>query len=395
MTAVALEPSAAVQVRRGVPWKTVLSLGIVMALADGYWMTTLRGAVGAIARTQGPFASWLRESLLSVPLFLLAVLAGVTLAMRLFGPARGTWRTVVATILIVAAAGTLAGIAELAVSSGYDYILQTHQLQRMDAIHPMCSTQNCLDIEQQRSLWLQVHSVAYGAVLLLITNLVAVGWITAMRGGRIDVAKLRTTDMSGAGDATPPASRVESVRMLLVLSLAATVVVYGATLPAYLSTSPVSGVVMFAVAALQLLLAALLLILPGRPAAIATAMVTGTLVALWLLSSTTGLPLGLGVAQPEAVGPALLATSLLETVSLILALVLLREWAWLRRPDGFSDHARWMAAFAVVALTMLGLAGSGLPGLGNYGNTGDKPLTATSTHNHSGGATESVPPLNG
>jgi hypothetical protein len=95
------------------------------------------------------------------------------------------------------------------------------------------------------------------------------------------------------------------------------------------------------------------------------------------------------------VGPALLAASLLETVSLVLALALLRNGSGLRRPDGFSDHVRWMAGLAVVALTMLGLAGSGLPGLGNYGNTGDKPLTATSTHNHNGGATESVPPLNG
>ena len=44
--------------RLTVPWLTVLPFAVVMAYADGFWMTSLRGAVGAIERTDEPFTSW-------------------------------------------------------------------------------------------------------------------------------------------------------------------------------------------------------------------------------------------------------------------------------------------------------------------------------------------------
>ena len=47
--------------RPAVPWATVLPLAVLMAYADGFWLTSLRGAVGAIERTQEPFATWLRS----------------------------------------------------------------------------------------------------------------------------------------------------------------------------------------------------------------------------------------------------------------------------------------------------------------------------------------------
>gem|GEM_PF-4959715 len=65
-----------------VPWLTALPLAAVMAYAEGFWMVSLRGAVGAIERTQQPFATWLRESTLALPLFTLAVLGALTLAAR-------------------------------------------------------------------------------------------------------------------------------------------------------------------------------------------------------------------------------------------------------------------------------------------------------------------------
>ena len=43
-----------------VPWFTVVPLAVVMAYATGFWLVSLRGAIGAIERTQEPFASWLR-----------------------------------------------------------------------------------------------------------------------------------------------------------------------------------------------------------------------------------------------------------------------------------------------------------------------------------------------
>src|SRR6187551_2667857 len=69
-----------------VPWLTVVPLAVVLAYADGFWMITLRGAVGSIGRTGQPFVSWLRESTLLLPVFVLAVLGALALAARLFGP---------------------------------------------------------------------------------------------------------------------------------------------------------------------------------------------------------------------------------------------------------------------------------------------------------------------
>ncbi|HET7397286.1 MAG TPA: hypothetical protein VFJ94_02090, partial [Intrasporangium sp.] len=48
-----------------VPWLTVLPMVVVMAYGDGFWATSLRGAVGAVARTGEPFAAWWRQSTLT------------------------------------------------------------------------------------------------------------------------------------------------------------------------------------------------------------------------------------------------------------------------------------------------------------------------------------------
>ena len=42
------------QVRRSVPWLTVVPFAVAMAYADGFWMLAMRGAVGAIERTPEP-----------------------------------------------------------------------------------------------------------------------------------------------------------------------------------------------------------------------------------------------------------------------------------------------------------------------------------------------------
>ena len=94
----------------------------MLAYADGFWMVALRGAVGAIERTQEPFTSWWRESTLAAARSsLFAVLGALTLAKRWFGPVLRTTRPVVLTGLLIAAAGTLVGVVQLAISSVYDY----------------------------------------------------------------------------------------------------------------------------------------------------------------------------------------------------------------------------------------------------------------------------------
>ena len=184
------------QGRQGVPWLTVVPLAVVLAYADGFWLISLRGAVGSIERTGQPFASWLRESTLTLPVFVFAVLGALTLAAHWFGPELRKPNTVVASALLVVAAGTLVGIAALAASSAYDYHLQSSQFQIMDSMRSMPSMPSMPSMgstaqQQQASLGLQMRALGYGSGLLLATNLVLVGWVVAFRGGRLEVSTIR------------------------------------------------------------------------------------------------------------------------------------------------------------------------------------------------------------
>jgi hypothetical protein len=176
-----------------IPWLTVLPLAVVMAYADGFWIISLRGAAGAIERTGQPFATWLRESTLTLPIFVIAVLGALTLAARWFGPVLRNPKTVMAAALMVVAAGTLVGIAEMAASSAYDYYLQSNQLQFMGSMRSMASmaSMGSTAALQQASLELQVRAVGLGSGILLVTNLVLVGWAMAFWGGRLDVSTTR------------------------------------------------------------------------------------------------------------------------------------------------------------------------------------------------------------
>jgi hypothetical protein len=168
---------------------TIVPLAVVMAYADGFWMMSLRGAVGSIERTQEPFASWLRESTLSLPVFVVAVLGALMLAARWFGPVLRSTRTIVASALLVVAAGTMVGVYEVATSAAYDYSLQSGQAQLMSSMDTT-STGVGPGQQQRASLVLQVRAVGYGSGILLATNLVLVGWVVAIRGGQL---KVRTT----------------------------------------------------------------------------------------------------------------------------------------------------------------------------------------------------------
>jgi hypothetical protein len=171
--------------RPAVPWRTVIPLAAMMAYADGFWMVSLRGAVGAIERTQEPFLSWLRESTVLLPAFVLAVIAAVTLALRWFGPVLAGKKAFFMTALLIAAAGTVAGTVILAASEAWDYALQ-HDL--MSTLHHATSAQS-VDQLDQSSLGLQLAAFGYGVGLLLVTNLVVTGWTVAIRGGRLDVSR--------------------------------------------------------------------------------------------------------------------------------------------------------------------------------------------------------------
>ncbi len=353
----------------GVPWKTVVALAVVLAYADGFLVTSLRGAVGAIERTQSPFVSWWQEATVMLPVYLLAVLGALTLAKRWFGPVLHRPRTLLATALLVVAAATLVGVAETVVSAAYDYRLQTHQMLMMDSMRSLCDT-SCLDQEKQATLAVHIRGISHISRWMLVTNLVAVGWIVAMFGGRLQLTRARVARAAAAG------SRAADVRLLLVGSLVAAAVVHAAVVPEHLSEWPAAGMFFILLTIWELAVAGLLLArIEERMMLLAAAAVSVGPLAVWLLSRTAGLPFGPEPGAAEAIGLPDLAACALEVVSLVTALVLLRGGARTQRPVA-SAHTRSLVVLALVAVTVIGVTGVGLHwfdpfGLANVRSTMD------------------------
>jgi hypothetical protein len=182
--------------RRGrIPWPTVLLLAALLAYANGFWMTTTQGAVGAIERAQSPFAGWLRDSTLSLPVYALAVLAALAVARRRLGPELRRPRKVLAAALLVAAAGSIVGTAELVASAAYDYALQIPHLERLHAGHtaandavPAILPGQCTGLcaSERATLEADERAARYAATGVLVTDVVVVGWGVALQGGRLD-----------------------------------------------------------------------------------------------------------------------------------------------------------------------------------------------------------------
>jgi hypothetical protein len=206
--------------RRPVPWLTVGLLTVVLAYADGFWLTSLQGAIGAIERSQGPFQGWLRGSTLTLPVFALAVLWALRRAARRYGPDLSRPRAVLAAALLVVAAGTLVAVGWLVASAVYDYSLQSHLIQVQQLNHGAASAADLAGMTGmagmvagttgaattagsmstgemlQSTLVLHLRGIAYAGGLVLLTNVVLVGWALALRGGS-------WTSRRGAGQRRP------------------------------------------------------------------------------------------------------------------------------------------------------------------------------------------------
>ena len=188
------------------PWVTIAALAFVMAAADDFVVVSLRGAFGAIERAQTPFDSWIRESSLMTPLLALVVMWAFRRAHRKHGLTTSALRkplNVIRTALLIAAAGSAVSIAALTASTAYDYHLQSALLERTAALHghSIASTNGvALDAAhadgtwtpaQRQTLSLDVASIGLGSALIVVGNVVLVGWVVALRGGRLDVTLRR------------------------------------------------------------------------------------------------------------------------------------------------------------------------------------------------------------
>ena len=186
------------QERQQVWWISIAVFAIVMAYADGFWVTSLQGAVGAIERRQPPFERWLRDSTLMVPVYVIAVLAAVLMARRLVGHGHGKVVKFATTALLIVLLSSVVATAEVAASSAYDYHLQTRHLELQHASHttlvaaqpgtivptnPSSCTGTCA--VRRDTFNMHVRAVLYGSRMMLITNLVLVVWVLALRGNRL------------------------------------------------------------------------------------------------------------------------------------------------------------------------------------------------------------------
>jgi len=186
--------------RRGrlqVYWLTVAFFAIVIAYGDGFWVTSVQGAVGAIERTDPPLSRWLRDSTLMLPLFVLAVVAALVLARRWFGNSRSRLVKFGATALLIMLITSAVGIAEVAASSAYDYRLQARDLTNVVAFHhhedtvaptaaaPKAGGCTALCAEKRLTLNSHMKALRLASVVLLVTNAVLALWVLALRSDRL------------------------------------------------------------------------------------------------------------------------------------------------------------------------------------------------------------------
>jgi hypothetical protein len=339
-----------------VPWATVLPLAAVLAYADGYWIVSERGAVGAIERTQEPFVSWLRESTLILPIFVAVVLAALTVALTRFGPTARGGRAVAATSLLVVAAGTAAGIAALAASAAYDYRLESDQLQLMNSMHGICVA-DCLAQAQQSTLSAQLKAVLIVSGFILATNLVLAGWVVALSGGRLHLTSTRR--QSAIGPQHEARGRAQDLRLIVVGTLLGSAVIHAAVIPNHLAEWPAAAAFFILLSIAELVIGVLLLARANQTGLLVTAaaMSAGSLV-IWCWSRAVGLPFGPAAGAPDAVGVADVVCSALEIVTIVVAVRILRNGSELRRRPAAIAHTRWLTLVAIIAATAIGIAGT-------------------------------------
>ena len=182
--------------RLGVSWPTIILFAVVISFVNGFWVTSLQGAVGSLERSEPPFQRWLRDSTIMVAFYAAAVLVAVLLARRWFGRSpRALVRGGTAAVLIIAAC-TFVGIAEVANSAAYDYHLQTQHVDLVahlnhaeSAVQPAGNTpaQGCVGTcaAKQSTRDLHIRAVTKASALILVTTALLVAWLFAVAGDRL------------------------------------------------------------------------------------------------------------------------------------------------------------------------------------------------------------------
>ncbi|HEX5407052.1 MAG TPA: hypothetical protein VFX16_32655 [Pseudonocardiaceae bacterium] len=204
-------------------WSTVLLLSIVLAYADGFVITSLTGAVGAIQRTSGLFGSWLIQSAILVPFFVAAMLLILKRIRRKNGLVLGTAKKVMTAALLLSLAGTVVGVIGVSASSAYDYYLQANELDVDGPLHnhttvtipgaaaaasdPHAAHGACdeICIEKRQTLVDDLRGIGLSGPIMLVSNAILVGWLVMLLGGQLSPSMSRRKATAAAE--APPSSR--------------------------------------------------------------------------------------------------------------------------------------------------------------------------------------------
>jgi len=193
---------------------TVGLIAVLAALADGFIVISLQGAVGAAERVGDPFRRWLTTSALLVPVYALAVLGAVALARWWFADTRFRRLLFASALVTMIAATSLAGVLTIAGSAAYDYRFQSARMERAAAVaerltaDPASGSTVQLSVcalceTQRRTLETHVRAGTLASMITLATNAVLVLWVIALRGGQLWVDGSRRTAPSSSGASDP------------------------------------------------------------------------------------------------------------------------------------------------------------------------------------------------
>jgi hypothetical protein len=190
---------------------------------------------------------------------------------------------------------------------------------------------------------------------------VVVALTLAFRGGVIRLHRLPRVERR---------PRLSGPRLLVVACLSGSALVHAAVVPEHLEEWRLAGA--FFVVLVWAQLAAAYAVAGRRPGwqrngLVATVLVTVGPLLVWAISRVTGVPWGPEALEPEGIGVADAASGVLELAALVVAVSLLRAPRPGRR---WSTHARAVAVAAAVAMTVIGVAGSSLPGVGAFSQLG-------------------------
>jgi hypothetical protein len=199
-------------------WLTVVVFAVAFAYIDGFWVTSLQGAIGSLERSRPPFQRWLRDSTLMLPVYVGAVMVALLLTRRWAGRSRRALARIGAATVLIVGICTAVGVAEVANSSAFDYHLQTEHLEEVEALNhahtpegrvlPVADADSdansevCLGLcaAKRSTRDLHVRAVTRAGVVLLLTNSLLVIWLLALRGGQL----WKRADVTGIPEGSAP-----------------------------------------------------------------------------------------------------------------------------------------------------------------------------------------------